>query len=246
MSGTVLILGASSSIARAISAAFAKQGFSLYLAGRDGEDLARLASDLEVRYGKRVKWGSFDAEDYSSHEATLEKVLEEVGSVEGVVLAFGHLGEQTEVARDFSAAQRVISSNFAGAVSILISCGAYFEKRGSGFIIALSSVAGERGRARNYTYGAAKGALSLYLQGLRARLLKSGVRVITVKLGFVDTAMTFGMPGLFLVAAPDYVGERIVRTLAGSRDVIYLPWFWRWIMWIVRLIPETLFKRLSS
>ncbi len=114
-----------------------------------------------------------------------------------------------------------------------------------GFIIGISSVAGDRGRQSNYVYGAAKGALSLYLQGLRNRLYPSGVRVITVKPGFVDTAMTYGLPGMFLVASPQYVGERIVRALERSADVVYLPWFWRYIMLIIKLIPEPIFKRLK-
>lgn len=114
-----------------------------------------------------------------------------------------------------------------------------------GFIIGISSVAGDRGRQSNYVYGAAKGALSLYLQGLRNRLYPRGIRVITIKPGFVDTAMTYGLSGLFLVASPQNIGERIVRSLDKSADVVYLPWFWRYIMMIIKHIPEPIFKRMK-
>jgi short-subunit dehydrogenase len=121
----------------------------------------------------------------------------------------------------------------------------YFENRKHGFIAGISSVAGERGRQSNYVYGAAKGAFTILLQGLRNRLFPHGVRVLTVKPGFVDTGMTFGMRGLFLVASPEYVGERIARSVVRGRDVVYIPWFWRHIMLIIRLIPEFIFKRLK-
>ncbi len=141
--------------------------------------------------------------------------------------------------------KRIIDSNFTGAASILSHCANHFESMKSGFIIGISSVAGDRGRQSNYVYGAAKGALSLYLQGLRNRLYPGGVRVITIKPGFVDTAMTYGLPGLFLVASPQYMGNRIVAALGKSADVVYLPWFWRYIMLIIKLIPEPIFKRMK-
>jgi short-subunit dehydrogenase len=165
-------------------------------------------------------------------------------NLSGVVLAFGYLGDQ-QASRDFKVGAKVITTNFTGAVSVLSYCAKYFETLQKGFIIGISSVAGDRGRQSNYVYGAAKGALSLYLQGLRNRLQASGVRVITIKPGFVDTAMTYGMPGLFLVASPQNIGERIVAALDKSADVVYLPWFWRYIMLIIKLIPEPIFKRMK-
>ncbi len=142
-------------------------------------------------------------------------------------------------------AEKIITSNFTGAVSILGICANYFEPLKRGFIIGISSVAGDRGRQSNYVYGAAKGALSIYLQGLRNRLFPSGVRVVTIKPGFVDTAMTFGLPGLFLVASPQHIGKQIVRTLSKSTDVVYLPGFWRFIMLIIKHVPEVIFKRMK-
>ncbi|MBI3481019.1 MAG: SDR family NAD(P)-dependent oxidoreductase [Nitrosomonadales bacterium] len=271
MSEAVLILGATSAIARATANAFAARGAALYLASRDTEELRRIAADIHLRYGVEVHHGLFDAEATGTHDAFFKSVLAAMPKLSGVVLAFGYLGDQ-QAARDFKIGARVIASNFTGAASILSHCANYFEPDGQarfphpnpppkgeganetlrdlrvkrrGFIIGISSVAGDRGRQSNYVYGAAKGALSLYLQGLRNRLYASGVRVITVKPGFVDTAMTYGLPGLFLVASPQSVGERIVAALGKSADVVYLPWFWRYIMLIIRHIPEPVFKRLK-
>jgi decaprenylphospho-beta-D-erythro-pentofuranosid-2-ulose 2-reductase len=244
MSKTVLILGATSAIARATAAAFAARGAALYLASRDLDELQRIAADLRVRFGVEVHYGFFDAEATESHEAFMQSVIETMHGISGVVLAFGYLGDQ-QAARDFKVGEKIIACNFIGAASILSHCANYFEPMKCGFIIGISSVAGDRGRQSNYVYGAAKGALSLYLQGLRNRLYVSGVRVITVKPGFVDTAMTYGLPGLFLVASPQAIGERIVAALGKSADVVYLPWFWRYIMLIIKHIPESIFKRMK-
>ncbi|MGA8148250.1 MAG: SDR family oxidoreductase [Gallionellaceae bacterium] len=244
MRGEILILGATSAIARATAAAFAGRGDALYLASRDEEELRRIASDLQLRYGVEVHHALFDAEATDTHEAFFQSVLAAMPNLSGVVLAFGYLGDQ-QAARSFSVGAKVIARNFTGAASILSLCADYFEPLKHGFIIGISSVAGDRGRQSNYVYGAAKGALSLYLQGLRNRLYASGVRVITVKPGFVDTAMTYGLPGLFLVASPQSVGRSIVRALGKSADVIYLPWFWRYIMLIIKHIPEPIFKRMK-
>jgi decaprenylphospho-beta-D-erythro-pentofuranosid-2-ulose 2-reductase len=244
MSEAVLILGATSAIARATAVAFAARGAALYLAARDEEELSRIAADLRIRYGVEVRHGQFDAEATDTHAEFFRSVLETMPQLSGVVLAFGYLGDQ-QAARDFAVGAKVIVANFTGAASILGLCADHFEQAQRGFIIGIASVAGDRGRQSNYVYGSAKGALSLYLQGLRNRLYPSGVRVITIKPGFVDTAMTFGLPGLFLVASPQYVGKRIVAALDRSADVVYLPWFWRYIMLAIRLIPERLFKRMK-
>ncbi|MGV8934397.1 MAG: SDR family oxidoreductase [Gallionellaceae bacterium] len=244
MSGNVLILGATSAIARGTAAAFASRGDNLFLASRDMDELQRIAADLRVRYGVKVFCALFDATATDSHPGFFQNVVREMQELTGVVLAFGLLGDQ-QAARDFSVAEKIISSNFTGAVSILSLCANHFEPLKRGFIIGLSSVAGDRGRQSNYVYGAAKGGLSLFLQGLRNRLYPSGVRVITIKPGFVDTAMTFGLPGLFLVASPWTIGKQIVRTLNKSADVVYLPGFWRYIMLIIKHVPEFIFKRMK-
>lgn len=245
MKSGVLILGATSAIARASAQSFAVKGYPLYLAGRDVQELERIASDLKVRFQVDAKYGYFNAEEFAEHGSFFDDVVSEMGELEGVLLAFGDLGDQKKAISEFSAAKEIIDRNFTGACSILTYCANYLGNLGKGFIIGISSVAGDRGRQSNYVYGAAKGALNLFLQGLRNRLFQSGVRVITIKPGFVDTAMTFGLKGMFLVADPKKVGEKIVASLDHSGDVRYIPWFWRYIMLIIKSIPEFIFKRLK-
>lgn len=244
--GTVLVLGATSSIARHAAAAFARRGYDLCLAARDGEELSRIASDLTLRHGVNVQTVPFDATHAGSSNRMMDVVLNEsFGDLSGVLLCFGALGDQLVAQEDAPYAREVIGVNFTGAVSLLTPLANYFEARGRGFIGVISSVAGDRGRQSNYVYGAAKGGLSIYLQGLRQRLSKAGVTVTTIKPGFVDTKMTFGLPGMFLVADPADVGEAIARAIFKGKPVAYIPGFWRWIMLIIKLIPERVFVRLK-
>jgi decaprenylphospho-beta-D-erythro-pentofuranosid-2-ulose 2-reductase len=241
----VLVLGATSAIARSTAEALAEKGYSLYLAGRDREELERLAADFRLRYRIEVGFGVFDAEDYEGHAGFVDRIWDEVGGFRGVLLAFGYLAEGRRAESDSKERVAVLARNFIGATSLLEPLAACLEKQRSGFVIGISSVAGDRGRQSNYIYGAAKGGFTIYLQGLRNRLFHAGVRVVTIKAGFVDTAMTYGMPGLFLVASPEYVGRRIVRALERGSNVAYIPWFWGYIMFVLKLIPESLFKRLK-
>jgi decaprenylphospho-beta-D-erythro-pentofuranosid-2-ulose 2-reductase len=243
---TIAVLGATSAIARGIADAFARRGCHLYLAGRSEDEVSRLASDLRIRHQVRVAHAVFDAVDTASHAAFFRRMLDTTGGrLDGLVVAFGTLGQQDRAATDFEHAREIIDVNFLGAASMLSLAANEMEARGTGFLAAISSVAGDRGRQSNYVYGAAKGGLSLFLQGLRNRLSRSGVRVHTIKPGFVDTQMTYGMPGLFLVASPAQVGERVVRAIERGRDVIYVPGFWRWVMFLIRMIPERVFKRMK-
>ncbi len=245
MNGTVLILGATSAIARHVAAALARRKYPLFLAARDAQEAERAAADLRVRFGINVESGAFDAEDYEGHADFLGRVEEKAGELHGVVLAFGYLGEQELAERDMDEWGRIIGRNFAGAVSILNLCAERLEARRAGFVVGISSVAGDVGRQSNYLYGSSKAGLNVYLQGLRNRLYHAGVNVLTVKPGYVDTPMTFGKPRVFLAAAPEEVGEGIVRALERGRNVVYLPWFWRWIMLVLRVLPEGLRKRLK-
>lgn len=247
MSQPVLILGASSSIARAAANAFAEKGHPLFLAGRDLADLERIATDIRIRYPVDVKCGYFSAEDYESHSSFVQTVVREMGGLHGVLTAFGSYKDKKKAMTDFTYALPILEVNYIGACSILTHCSNYLALQGSGFIIGISSVAGDRGRQSNYVYGSAKAGLNVFLQGLRNRLFHSGVRVITIKPGYVDTAMIFGMelPGMFSVAEPQEIGRKIVKALDHSSDEVYLPWFWRYIMLIICTIPESLFKRLK-
>jgi short-subunit dehydrogenase len=244
---SVLILGATSAIASALAREFATHKFDLVLGGRDREELSALASDLSLRYGIRAGVLPLDALDTQTHASTLRSFLAEAGNdLEGVVVCVGYLGDQAKGQCDGEEARRILETNFTGCVSALNILANHFEPRRAGFICALSSVAGDRGRQSNYLYGAAKAGLSAYLQGLRNRLFHAHVKVLTVKPGFVDTHMTYGRSGLFLVASPESVAKDIFRAIVKGKDVVYLPWFWRPIMLVVRSIPEGIFKRLRT
>lgn len=244
---SVLILGATSAIASALAREFATHKFDLVLGGRDREELSALASDLSLRYGIRAGVLPLDALDTQTHASTLRSFLAEAGNdLEGVVVCMGYLGDQAKGQCDGEEARRILETNFTGCVSALNILANHFEPRRAGFICAISSVAGDRGRQSNYLYGAAKAGLSAYLQGLRNRLFHAHVKVLTVKPGFVDTHMTYGRSGLFLVASPESVAKGIFRAIVKGKDVVYLPWFWRPIMLVVRSIPEGIFKRLRT
>ena len=246
-SPSVLILGATSAIASALAKEFAAHKFNLTLGGRDQEELGALACDLSLRYGVQTGILPFDALDTQTHAPSLQSFLSEAGdALEGAVVCIGYLGDQAKGQSDWKEARRILKTNLTGCVSALNILANHFESRRAGFICALSSVAGDRGRQSNYLYGAAKAGLSAYLQGLRNRLFHAHVKVITVKPGFVDTNMTYGRPGLFLVASPESVAKGIFRAIAQGKDVVYLPWFWRAIMLIVWSIPEAIFKRLRT
>lgn len=241
----VLVLGGTSSIGRAIAAGLAKKGHPIYLASRDETDLKRFAADLEVRYRVDVKYGIFDAEDFRGHKLFLEQVVHDMDGLYGVVAAFGTLGDQSKALRDFTETQKIFNLNLIGACSILTHCANYLEKKKEGFIIGISSIAGERGKQSNYIYGASKAGFTVFLEGLRNRLYPSHVHVMTVKPGFIDTAMNFGKQGLFGVVSPQYLGEKVVKSLSRKSNEIYVPWFWRSIMWSMSCIPENIFKKLK-
>ena len=243
---TVLILGATSGIASALAKEFAAHKYDLVLGGRDRDELSALASDLSLRNSVRAKILAFDALDTQTHAAILQSFLAEAGNtLAGTVVCIGYLGDQAKAQVNWDEARLILETNFTGCVSALNILANHFELKRTGFICAITSVAGDRGRQSNYLYGAAKAGLSVYLQGLRNRLFPAGVKVITVKPGFVDTRMTYGRPGLFLLASPESVAQGIFRAIVKGKSVVYLPWFWRPIMLMVRSIPETIFKRLK-
>ncbi|MDX9720000.1 MAG: SDR family oxidoreductase [Myxococcota bacterium] len=242
---SVLILGATSPIARAMAAVYAAEGLSLCVAARDTDEAQRIAADLELRHGVRAQGMHFDALDFESHPAFVEQVEQELGPIEVAFVAFGELGDPQQSYQDFAAAKRVIEVNYTGAASICEALAQRMGERQSGTIIGISSVAGERGRQSNYFYGSAKGAFTLYLQGLRNRMQKSKVKVITVKLGYVDTRMTYGLRTAIPIASPSATAKAIRTAQRLGLDSFYYPPFWGAVMGIVKAIPEGIFKRLS-
>lgn len=245
MKKRILILGATSAIAVEVARQYALAGYDLVFSGRDLSSLERLAADFQIRYQIQASCFSFHAEDWEEHARFLDKVLEKTGGLDGVLLAFGSLGEHALALKDFSEAKKMIDCNFVGACSICHHLANYFVERGRGFIAAISSVAGDRGRQSNYVYGAAKGGFSIFLQGLRNRLHPLGVDVITIKPGFIDTAMTYGLEKVPFVSSPESIAPQIYRAIQKGKDVVYAPPFWRYVMGIIKLIPERIFKRLK-
>lgn len=242
---SALILGATSRIAAQVAHRYAEAGVSVFVAARDVDEAERVAADLRVRYGVTATAGRFDAIDFDGHAAFVEHVEAAVGPIDVALIAFGEMGDQAESEASFDAARRVIEVNFTGAASICEAVVTHMEARGEGSIIGVGSVAGDRGRQSNYFYGSAKGAFTLYLQGLRNRAFKRGVHVMTVKLGFVDTRMTFGMETGIPIADPVRVSRAIYAAQQRKEDTLYYPRFWRGIMSVIKAIPERAFKRLS-
>jgi len=241
---TWLILGASSSVARAFARAAAEDGADIILAGRDMDDMTLSAEDVSIRTGRDVDVVAFDAEDISGHAAFVADVTRRAGFL-NVFLAFGAMPEQDEIDGDFALAERSIAVNYTGAVSVLHRLAPHLEAQGDGHVVVLSSVAGDRGRLKNYVYGSAKAGLNTYLQGLRARLFRTGVSVTTIKPGFMDTDMTWGIEGMFLVASPEKAARACLSAAKKRRHVVYVPFFWWGIMNIIRHIPEFIFKKMS-
>jgi short-subunit dehydrogenase len=241
---TWLILGASSAMARATARALAARGATLLLAGRDGEDLSALASDCTFRGAAAAEAVTFDARDPSGFPALVDRLAAAEGSVNAAIFT-GSMPPQAEIDADPALVDGVVADSFTGPARLLTMIAPLIEARGAGCIVGVASVAGDRGRVGNYVYGAAKAGFATYLSGLRNRLTRAGGHVVTVKPGFVDTAMTWGLPGMFLVAPPEAVAASILRAVERRRNVIYTPFFWRYIMLIIRAVPEPIFKKLS-
>ena len=241
--GYVLVVGAKSDMAKAIAGVYAKNGHDLYLAARESSELEVFSQDMRIRTQREVKLIELDILAYESHADIYESLAEKPV---GVISAVGYLGEQEKAQSNFQEAQKIIDTNYTGVVSLFNIIANDFEKRGSGFMVGISSVAGDRGRKSNYIYGSAKAALTAYLSGLRNRLHDANVQVLTVKPGFVATKMPEGMelPAKLTVSSEE-VAEDIFKAQQDGKNVLYTKWFWKFIMMIIKAIPEWKFKGMS-
>lgn len=242
---TWLVLGASSPIARAFAREAAAKGARVLLAGRDLEDLEATAADLRIRHRAPAQVIPFDATAYDDHDGFVRACAAAAPGELNVFLAFGVMEEQAAMDADFGLVRRTIEGTYLGAVSVLARLAPELIRRGRGRVCVLGSVAGDRGRPKNYVYGSAKAGLHAYLQGLRGHLHRAGVSVTTIKPGFIDTAMTFGRPGVFLALSPEACAKACYRHTMRGRAVAYVPRLWQAIMAVIRAIPEPLFKRLD-
>lgn len=239
----VLILGARSDIGKATAHAFAALGHPVQLAARNAQTLEADRSDISLRHDVDVTLHDFDALDLQSHIAFIDQ-LPDLPQV--AVCVVGFMGNQSENERDLDAASRVMRSNYEGPASILAVLANCFEERGHGTLVGISSVAGERGRATNYVYGSAKAGFTAFLSGLRNRLARKGVHVVTVLPGFVATQMTEGMDlPAKLTAQPEEVGKAITQAVAKNKSIVYVRPIWKLTMTVIRNIPENIFKKMK-
>src|SRR5579883_2962259 len=241
----VLIIGATSAIAYEAAKCFAQDGADMFLVARNAEKLASVADDLKVRGAHCVETEVLDLSELDRHEELLGRAFSHLNGCDMLLIAHGTLGDQRKCELSVAETLREFTNNCTSVISLLTIAANYFEQQKHGCIAVISSVAGDRGRQSNYVYCTAKGAVSIFLQGLRNRLHKARVSVLTVKPGFVDTPMTAALRKGPLFARPSSVGKGIYLAMLKGRDVVYLPWFWRPIMFVVKSIPERIFKQLS-
>jgi len=240
---SVLVLGGTSDIGAAVAKKFAHEEFVILLAGRNDEYLKKIAADISIRENADVTPFHFDALDFHSHKDFYHALPLQP---DVCVCVFGYLGDNATGMNDWQEAERIIDSNYKGAVSILNVVANDFASLKRGTIIGISSVAGDRGRQSNFLYGSAKAGFSAYLSGLRNKLFKSRVHVVTVKPGFVYTRMTedLNLPP-WLATDPHQVASVIYRAYLNKANTVYVLQSWRYIMMIIRLIPEFIFKRMK-
>ena len=242
----IVILGATSGIAQEVQRRLANRGCELLLVARSPERLAHLQADLSLRGATTVITYAADLESVQQHAGIFDFARRQFPDFDTVLLAYGSMHDQKDAEISVDVLLKELQVNFVSATAILSLFAADLERRRTGCLAAITSVAGDRGRRSNYIYGSAKGALSLFLQGLRSRLHRSGVRVITIKPGPAQTPMTDHLPNYARFADPERVARDIVRALEQrSPDILYTPKIWRYVMTAVRQIPETIFKRLS-
>lgn len=241
----ILIVGATSAIAEACARRWAERGDALFLLGRDGQRLHTIADDLRVRGAAEVGVAVLDVNDVEEHEAAIEAGRVAMGGIDVALIAHGTLPDQAACDRDARLALAGFHTNASSTLALMQRLAALLESQGEGHLAVISSVAGDRGRASNAVYGAAKAAVSAYASALRQRLGRRGINVLTIKPGFVDTPMTAGFTKGAIWATPDRVARGIVRAIDRGRSVVYLPWFWRPVMVVIGLLPEFIFRRMK-
>jgi short-subunit dehydrogenase len=238
----VVVLGATSAIAQHVARLYAEQGASLFLVARNPDRLAAVAGDARARGATQVETAAMELDDLGAHQRLFEAAEAALGPPDVVLLAHGVLGSREAGPEE---AQAILRTDLLSPTSLLLHAARRMEVRRAGTLVAISSVSGDRGRAANPVYGAAKAGLTALLSALRQRLWLSGVSVVTVKPGFVDTPMTAHLPRMPFAVGPDRVARDIFRALERGADVVYTPPIWRLVMLIVRLLPEKVFKKLS-
>jgi decaprenylphospho-beta-D-erythro-pentofuranosid-2-ulose 2-reductase len=241
----ILVLGATSGIAEACIRLWANRGDALYLVARNADKLAVVAADARTRGASHIGTAVANLDDTGAHAEVLAHAINSLGGLDVAFLALGVLGDQGDAERNFATADQILHTNFVAPVSLLTWLANYTAQRRAGTLAVLSSVAGERGRKSNYVYGSSKAGLTAFVDGLRNRIDREGVRVMTIKPGPVKTAMTEGMKGSAKFADVEVVAASLVKAIDKGTDVVYVPGIWRVIMAVIRAIPESIFKKLN-
>ncbi len=241
----ILIMGATSAIAEATARRFASRGDALFLVARDAPRLQAIADDLKLRGAQMAHTHVLDARDLDAYPSMLDAAAAQLGGIDAALIAHGTLSDQAACQ---TATDLLVQEFATNALSVMVLCthlANRFEAQRHGVIAVISSVAGDRGRQSNYVYGAAKAAVTAFTSGLRQRLYPLGIAVVTIKPGFVATPMTAAFKKGLLWASPDTVSKSIVHAMDKGTPVVYVPWFWRPIMWLVASVPEFTFRRLK-
>lgn len=241
----LVILGATSAIAEQVARLYARPDQHILLVARNQDALSMVANDLLVRGAGNVDTLTYDFSNLENIEKLIDEITAVLGAIDLLFVAYGTLPNQLACEASIKQTQSEINLNYLSVVSVLTGLSQVMVKQGAGTIAVISSVAGDRGRKSNYINGTAKGALTIYLQGLRNALSDKGVHVLTIKPGFVDTPMTSDFKKGILWAKPEKIANDIYKAINKKRDVIYTPWFWRWIMLIIKSIPERIFKKMN-
>jgi hypothetical protein len=242
----ILIFGATSKIAQETAKNFKEEGTSLYLVGSNIGKLEIVRDDLKSRAPEvEFHLEELNALEFDKHEQLIQNAIDKMDGLDCLLVAHGTLPDNDETRKDIAETLKHFHINCSSAISLSTIAANFFEKQGHGTVAVISSVAGERGRQSNYIYGSAKGGLSLFLQGLRNRMKDTNVNILTIKPGPTETPMTKHMKKGLLMAKSEAVGKEIYNAILSGKDVLYTPFFWRYIMAIIKAIPESIFKKMS-
>ena len=240
-----VIFGATSAIAQAVAVLHARQGYTMALIGRNSEKLNQIKANLEVQGAPSVSIHVQDLNDFEQHQPLIQQILQEIGTLDRVLIAQGTLPDQIALQQDYALTEQCIKDNALNTISLCSHIATLLEQQKSGIIAIISSVAGDRGRQSNYIYGACKAMVTTFAAGLRNRLAIANAHVVTIKPGFVDTPMTAHIAKGALWAQPEDVAKDIMTAFEKRKNIVYTPWFWRYIMLIIMHVPEFIFKKLK-
>ncbi|MFT4822200.1 MAG: decaprenylphospho-beta-D-erythro-pentofuranosid-2-ulose 2-reductase [Halioglobus sp.] len=240
----ILVFGASSAICSEVLKLFAPNEATFYLVARDENKLAAQIDDLKVRGGTVAGHEVYDFNQWEAHEAAVQRAVASLEKIDIVIIAHGTLPNQSECETSPASMRACMEDNFSSAAIIIGCCAAALATAGSGTLVAISSVAGDRGRKSNYAYGSAKAGIDALLQGLRARLTASGINVVNIKPGMIKTPMTQDMNSGVLWSTPELIAPKIIRAMSKGSGVYYVPGYWRYIMFIIRALPNAVMAKL--